>query len=101
MIDDIVEYLNDNPGIKNTQLVDKIEKNTLRYLELFKETIFALLPSKKDANISSLDSIDVLTAQREKNNMTFPLELKAKFETFIRPRANEEITPIRNLRAEL
>ncbi|EMD48579.1 DNA replication licensing factor, putative [Entamoeba histolytica KU27] len=100
-LDDVKDYLslNDNQ-IKDKKILDRIESNAARYLNIFKEVIYTLLPSRVGLDPSSLDSVDVLTIQRETKKLSFPLELKAKFETFIRPRKNQEITPIRELRAE-
>ena len=100
LLDDIAEYVMNDLNDKNRrQLLDNIEKNSSRYLELFKKVIYKLLPSRAQENISSLDSIDVLTVQREQQKLQFPLELKAKFETFLRPKKDQEITSIRDLRA--
>ncbi|KAL7720056.1 DNA replication licensing factor MCM7 [Entamoeba marina] len=99
-LDDFNDYLNVKDDVpKDKGILNRIETNTLRYLQIFKDVCYKLLPQRSLNDITALDSVDILTIQREQNKMTFPPELKAKFETYLIPRSTTPITSLRQLRA--
>ncbi|ELP87124.1 protein PROLIFERA, putative [Entamoeba invadens IP1] len=99
-LDDVEEYLQSDDGtFKDKRLMNRIEENAERYLKLFKEVMYKMLPAIDSKDLDTCDSVDILTVQREARKMTYPLELKAKFETFFRPKKEQQQIPIRDLRS--
>lgn len=94
----------------NEQFVHRIEKNTLRYVELFSRAADSLMP-EDEIDLETADAFDVwlfhrksrIAAQpqdRDDPNTTLPSVLTRKFEVRIIPRDIDKDRSLRNVKAE-
>ncbi|KAI5294945.1 Mcm2-7 hexameric complex component [Ascosphaera acerosa] len=122
-LDDLDTYMKSQPDSPDQNLVDIIERNTYRYIEVFSEVVDGIMP-KETRDISFKDDvIDVIVSQRERRNETmnmaaeaepdlatpslFPPELTRRYTLNFKPRTHsrsESAPPkamaVRNIRGE-
>lgn len=106
-LDDLMEY--------NESLVEAIQANTRRYLNLFSDIIADLLPTYKERTVVAKDSLDVFIEHRimmesrlragvniEPNSVRnqFPPELMKRFEVNFKALQQTKAISIREVRAE-
>lgn len=104
-LDDLMEF--------NESLVEAIQMNTRRYVNLFSEVILELLPQFKEHASTAKDSLDVYiehrllmegrlrnpNEQRDAHNR-FPPELVKRFECHFKPTSTQKNISIREVKAE-
>jgi len=102
-LDDVLSYEGDEP------FVNRIEKNTLRYIELFSEAADQLMP-EEDIDLANADAFDVWLyhrrsrmreiQDRDDENNVLPRELIRKFVMRIIPREMQKEKSLRTVQAE-
>uniref|UniRef100_A0A8D8T3G5 DNA replication licensing factor MCM7 n=1 Tax=Cacopsylla melanoneura TaxID=428564 RepID=A0A8D8T3G5_9HEMI len=104
-LDDVEEF--------NGDLASKIVNNTRRYVQMFGELIFDLLPDYKSHDVAAKDPLDIyiehrlLLEQRNHPNPQelrnaqnkYPQELMRRFEVYFNPSSASKPTPIREVKA--
>ncbi|KZZ88686.1 DNA replication licensing factor mcm7 [Ascosphaera apis ARSEF 7405] len=122
-LDDLDTFMKSQPEGPDSNVVEVIENNTYRYIEVFSEVIDEIMP-KETRDISFKDDVvDVIVSQREKRNETmnmaaeaepdlgnpalFPPELTRRYTLNIKPRtkstsssAGSKAMAVRNIRGE-
>lgn len=103
----------DDVAEENEELAQNIQENTRRYCSLFSDVIFDLLPTYKEREVASKDSLDVyidhrllmetrtrhVTEDRDPRN-NFPQELMKRFEVYFKAPSHEKAISIREVKAE-
>eukprot|EP00026_Physarum_polycephalum_P003486 Phypoly_transcript_03498.p1 GENE.Phypoly_transcript_03498~~Phypoly_transcript_03498.p1 ORF type:complete len:722 (+),score=117.51 Phypoly_transcript_03498:139-2304(+) len=90
---------------KDSAFITRIEENAIRYIRLFSNCVFDLLPPPSIVLPPELsDAHDVLREQRERaaeqGDDSLPKELLRRFELHIVPRAATRVTPLREIKAK-
>lgn len=104
-LDDLNDY--------NESLAEAVVANTRRYSVLFSDVIAELLPTYKERDVVSKDSLDVyiehrlLMESRTRNRVdqrddrnSFPPELMKRFEVYFKPTSQTKASSIRDVKAE-
>lgn len=104
-LDDVNEY--------NESLVKVMVQNTRRYVNIFSDVIYELLPTYKEREVAAKDSLDVyiehrlLMEARNRNQMDqrdernrFPPELMKRYEVVFKPLSSEKAYSIREVKAQ-
>lgn len=103
-VDDIAEF--------NEDLANAVKANTKRYVKLFGDVIFEMLPSFKEHDFVAKDSLDVYIDHRlrmDKNNQhikrtdprnQFPQDLMKRFEVTFQASSSEKSASIREIKAD-
>ncbi|XP_058828306.1 DNA replication licensing factor Mcm7 [Topomyia yanbarensis] len=104
-LDDVSSY--------NDQLAEAIQKNARRYVKLFSDTIFELLPSYKERDVISKDPLDIyiehrlLMQSRTRNpnetrdaRNSIPAELIKRFEVYFKAPSASKAVSIREVKAD-
>uniref|UniRef100_A0A8D8IEI9 DNA replication licensing factor MCM7 n=3 Tax=Culex pipiens TaxID=7175 RepID=A0A8D8IEI9_CULPI len=104
-LDDVATY--------NDQLAEAIQKNARRYIKLFSDTVFELLPSYKEREAINKDPLDIyiehrlLMQSRTRNpnephdaRNTIPAELVKRYEVYFKAPSMSKAVSIREVKAE-
>ncbi|XP_055624873.1 DNA replication licensing factor Mcm7 [Toxorhynchites rutilus septentrionalis] len=104
-LDDVISY--------NDMLAENIQKNAKRYVKMFSDTIFELLPSYKEREVINKDPLDIYiehrllmqsrtrnpNEHREARNM-IPAELVKRYEVYFKAPSASNAVSIREVKAE-
>ncbi|XP_055530980.1 DNA replication licensing factor Mcm7 [Wyeomyia smithii] len=104
-LDDVVNY--------NDQLAEAIQLNARRYVKLFSDTVFELLPSYKEREVINRDPLDIyiehrlLMQARTRNpheerdaRNSIPAELIKRFEVYFKAPSLSKAVSIREVKAQ-
>uniref|UniRef100_A0A336MAI7 DNA replication licensing factor MCM7 n=2 Tax=Culicoides sonorensis TaxID=179676 RepID=A0A336MAI7_CULSO len=103
----------DDVAEQDEELAENIIANTRRYISIFSDVIFELLPTYKERDVIAKDSLDVyiehrmlmesrnrrINEDRDARNQ-FPQELMKRFEVYFKAPSKEKAVAIRDVKAE-
>ncbi|KAJ6012156.1 hypothetical protein N7522_002511 [Penicillium canescens] len=79
-LDDLAVFEKSLPDEANLKLVESIEKNTKRYIDVVSQAVDNIMPKEtKDVTFKD-DVLDVIMSQREKRNETMEMAMEADME---------------------
>ncbi|KAJ5105572.1 hypothetical protein NUU61_002919 [Penicillium alfredii] len=84
-LDDLSVFEKDLPEGEDLRLVESIEKNTKRYIDVVSQAVDSVMPKEtKDITFKD-DVLDVIMSQREKRNETMEMAMEADMDTAATP----------------
>ncbi|KAL1968521.1 hypothetical protein VTN77DRAFT_1731 [Rasamsonia byssochlamydoides] len=84
-LDDLETFEKSLPDDANLKLVESIQKNTKRYIDVFSDAVDAVMP-KETKEISFKDDVlDIIMSQREKRNETMAMAAEADMDASMPP----------------
>ncbi|KAL2800330.1 MCM2/3/5 family-domain-containing protein [Aspergillus keveii] len=84
-LDDLVAYERTLPEDVDLKLVDSVEMNTKRYIEVVSQAVDAIMPKETKEITFKDDVLDVIMSQREKRNEAMAMAAEAEIDAAIAP----------------
>ncbi|EAW13889.1 DNA replication licensing factor MCM7 [Aspergillus clavatus NRRL 1] len=84
-LDDLATYEKSLPEDTDLKLVESIQQNTKRYIDVFSQAVDAIMPTETREITFKDDVLDVIMSQREKRNEAMAMAMEADAEAAATP----------------
>ncbi|KKK12390.1 hypothetical protein P175DRAFT_0505311 [Aspergillus ochraceoroseus IBT 24754] len=84
-LDDLATYEKSLPEDSELKLVQSVQKNTKRYIEVFSQAADAIMPKETKEITFKDDVLDVIMSQREKRNEAMTMQMEADNDAALTP----------------
>ncbi|KAL1958299.1 hypothetical protein VTO42DRAFT_4616 [Malbranchea cinnamomea] len=84
-LDDLNSYVKTLPDGSHSRIVDTIQRNTKRYIDVFSEVIDEIMPKESREITFKDDVLDIIISQREKRNEVMALAAEADLDIGMPP----------------